>query len=136
MNLQEFTALWIGFDRDQSGTICFEEFLKALRGEMNASRKKWVTKAFQKLDKDGSGLVNLDDIRDVYKAAKHPKVLSGERTEEQILVEFLNGFEKYGDADGQVTLEEFTGYYQDVSNSVDDDAYFAVMMQNAWQLKD
>jgi Ca2+-binding EF-hand superfamily protein len=39
-----------------------------------------VQKAFRKLDKDGSGIVDIDDIKDVYNASKHPDVLSGKKT--------------------------------------------------------
>lgn len=34
----------------------------------------------------------------------------------------------------QVTLNEFMDYYAGVSNSIDDDAYFDLMMRNAWRL--
>jgi len=33
-----------------------------------------------------------------------------------------------------VTKEEFEEYYNNISASIDDDAYFTVMMQNAWKL--
>jgi len=37
--------------------------------------------------------------------------------------------------DGQVTLEEWTEYYRNVSSSIDDDEYFELMMNNSWNLK-
>ncbi len=37
-------------------------------------------------------------------------------------------------ADGQVTLEEFTEYYTNISASIDNDEYFALMMNNSWNL--
>ena len=34
----------------------------------------------------------------------------------------------------QVSKDEFTEYYSGVSASIDDDAYFDLMMRNAWNL--
>jgi hypothetical protein len=33
-----------------------------------------------------------------------------------------------------VTLDEFHEYYNNISASIDDDAYFSLMMNNAWNL--
>ena len=37
-------------------------------------------------------------------------------------------------ADGVVTEDEFIEYYSNVSASLDNDEYFAIMMNNAWNL--
>lgn len=37
-------------------------------------------------------------------------------------------------ADGQITLEEFVEYYTNISASIDLDEYFALMMNNSWNL--
>ena len=73
-----------------SGSISYEEFLLCLRGKsLNASREKFVIKAFEKLDKDNSGTITVNDLQGVYDVTNHPKVISGEWTEEKALTSFL-----------------------------------------------
>jgi len=106
------------------------------------SRKKKVAQAFKKLDKDGNGWIDINDVRGVYNARKHPDVLSGKKTEDNILQEFLETFEtahnmRNNDApDYVVTKEEFEEYYNMVSCSIDDDMYFTLMIDQAWKLSE
>jgi hypothetical protein len=37
-------------------------------------------------------------------------------------------------ADGIVTYAEFCDYYKDISASIDNDDYFALMMKNSWKI--
>lgn len=85
MSEGEIVKLFNYFDYDKSGLIEFDEFIRAIRGPMNPSRKKIVAKAFKALDKDGSGWIDLNDIKGVYNATRHPEVLQGKKTEDQIL---------------------------------------------------
>ncbi|XP_030148816.1 calcyphosin isoform X2 [Lynx canadensis] len=116
------------WDRDGSGTLDLEEFLRALR-----AREAVIAAAFAKLDRSGDGVVTVDDLRGVYSGRAHPKVRSGERTEEEVLRRFLDNFDS-SEKDGQVTLAEFQDYYSGVSASVDTDEEFVAMMTSAWQL--
>ncbi len=118
------------FDRDRSGTIDYDEFLRGVRGEMNDMRKNICKKAFSIMDKDKSGILNMDDIKQVYNAKMHPDVKSGKKTEQDILGEFLDTFEQHyanthpESRDGQITMDEWIEYYNNVSMSVDRDDYF------------
>jgi hypothetical protein len=66
--------------------------------------------------------------------------MSGKKTEDQILQEFLETFEtahamRNNDTPNYVvTKEEFEEYYNNISASIDDDNYFKLMMENAWKL--
>lgn len=68
---------------------------------------------------------------------------SGKKTEDEILCEFLDTFEDHhadvagneDSRDGVITHEEWCEYYNNVSMSVDDDAYFEAMMNSTWNLK-
>ncbi|XP_068837455.1 calcyphosin isoform X1 [Capricornis sumatraensis] len=121
------------WDRDGSGTLDLEEFLRALRPPMSQAREAVVAAAFAKLDRSGDGVVTVDDLRGVYSGRTHPKVRSGEWTEEQVLRHFLDNFDS-SEKDGQVTLAEFQDYYSGVSASMDTDEEFVAMMTSAWRL--
>jgi len=127
--------MFAAFDRDGSGKIDFDEFLVSLRPKMSQARKDIISQAFRKLDKTGDGVITVEDMRGVYNVKKHPKYLNGEKTEDQLFHEFLNSFEPDASSrDGKVTKEEFQNYYCGVSASIDQDAYFLLMMQNAYKL--
>jgi Ca2+-binding EF-hand superfamily protein len=113
---------------------------------MNPFRKQLIKKAFNKLDANGNGAIEVDDIKKTYNAENHPDVRSKKKTEMQVLSEFLETFEAHrkmtkGDTkskkgDGVVTLNEFMDYYSNVSASIDNDDYFQLMITNAWNLED
>jgi Ca2+-binding EF-hand superfamily protein len=63
------------FDTNRDGTLNIDEFLMAIRGELNDFRASLVEKAFRKIDKDSSGFIDIDDIKDLYNAKKHPDVI-------------------------------------------------------------
>jgi Ca2+-binding EF-hand superfamily protein len=107
---------------------------------MNIFRLGFAKKAFQIMDKDRSGVLDIDDIRQTYNAKFHPDVKAGKKTEDDILMEFLDTFEIHTSTmlgkpgDGKISLEEWIEYYNNVSMSIDDDKYFEVMMNATWNL--
>jgi Ca2+-binding EF-hand superfamily protein len=137
---EDIKTIWNHFDIDQSGEISYDEFVRGVRGPMNKGRQALVKKAFQILDRDGSGTVDSSDIKGVYNGSRHPDVLSGKKTEDEILGDFLETFESHHNLhagrknDQSVSFEEFLEYYNNVSASVDNDEYFELMMNNAWNL--
>ena len=136
----EIANLFSFFDYDRSGLVEYDEFLRTIRGPMNPYRKSIVAKAYAILDKDHNGYIDISDIRGTYNATKHPDVISGKKTEQQILQEFLETFETAHNMrnnnapDHVVTKEEFEEYYNNISASIDSDEYFNVMMTSAWNL--
>jgi len=90
---REIIKLFRMFDSDKSGVISYDEFLRGVVGEMNSFRKNVVKTAYKKLERDSRGYVSLSDIKEIYNAKRHPAVVERKRTEEQVLMEFLETFE-------------------------------------------
>jgi len=129
----EFERIFKYFDRNNDGRISYDEFLRGIRGELSPRRVALIKQAYAKLDRDHSGIVDLNDICDQYDVSFHPKFKSGEMSKNDILNEFLAQWDTV-QRDGKVTEEEFCDYYKDVSASIDEDDYFELMIRNAWHL--
>ena len=140
LNDNEIQMAFVSFDRDNTGEIDYDEFLRTIRGEMNDFRKNLVNDVFNKLDINGNGEISFDEIQSKYNARNHPEVLSGKKTEEEVLKEFMNTFQDtYNylcgtETDNIITLEEFMEYYENVSMTIDNDEYFELMLNNGWGL--
>jgi len=130
---KQVRTVFDAFDSDRSGAIDFDEFIFGIRGQLNERRRQLVLLAFEILDSDHSGVVELNDISAKYNADKHPDVISGKRSRDDVLREFLDTFDTI-DKDGRVTTEEFIKYYGNCSSSIDDDDYFELMIRNAWHI--
>jgi len=136
MPIDDVRGLFAAFDVNRDGSIQYDEFLRMVRGDLNPARQSLVNQAFASLDKDGNGVLDYTDVMGTYKCDKHPAVIDGRKTERQVLEEFLSTFEmhKSQNPDGKVTPEEFSEYYANVSASIDDESYFAQMMNSSWNL--
>lgn len=129
------------FDTNKDGTLSYLEFLRGIRGEINDFRKYLIEKAFAKLDVHNQGAITLDEVVGKYQASRHPAVLEGRKTEDQVLSEFLETYEIYhnivtGSANTTVTKEEFMGYYENVSATILDDEYFANVLDATWDISE
>lgn len=99
-----------------------------------------VRRAFDKLDGNGNGVIEIDDIKSFYNAKMHPDVKAGKKTQDEVLAEFLDTFELHHsmkhpeDKDRKINIREFNEYYNNISCSIDNDQYFELMITNAWNL--
>ena len=133
------------YDKDIDGYVYFVEFLTALRGEPNNERQKIINEAFNKFKKDNSDMIDIRDLKGVFNASKHPKVISGEITQEQAFDEceitqeqafdeFSRNFNDHTGA-GKIQLSEWNDYYAAVSASVDNDQHFISLLKSTWQIE-
>ncbi len=135
---KEIEAIFKIFDQDNSGSICYNEFIRQIIGKMNVRRESIATRAFTVMDLNGNGTLEISDIKQRYNSKKHPDVLLGKKSEDDVLYEFLDTFEAHcamqhpDSKDRQITLPEWLEYYNNVSCSIDNDDYFEAMMVNAY----
>ena len=106
----DINILFLLFDSDHNESITYGEFLVAVRGAMSSRRAAVVSLAFDHIDRDGSGLVDFEEMKGAFVSSQHPDVLSGKRTAEAVRLELLDTFDFGGEKAGKVSREEFTDY--------------------------
>ena len=129
---EDLKRLFQYFDRDKSGTVSVSEFVRGVRPGMPANRLDLVNQAFRLLDDANDGNVSLKDLARFYDTSRHPEVLAGRTTPEEVLAVFMSTWDK--DGDRNVTHDEFVEYYADISAGIDNDTYFELMIRNAWHI--
>lgn len=83
------------------------------------------------MNKDGQ--VKLDDIAKTFDASSVKEVQEGKRSEQDIYMEYMSLWDTQI-KDGIITFDEFLGYYEDFSASVENDDEFVNAMKEAWKL--
>ncbi|XP_013053277.3 calcyphosin-2 isoform X1 [Anser cygnoides] len=128
----DFESLWLILDDSKSDKVDYGEFIHAIVGEMNEYRKAFVRKAYMKLDFNKTGSVPMVDIRKCYCAKKHPLVLAGKATEEEITASFLETLGESCSNPNEVSYSEFEDYYEGLSIGIMDDDDFVNILRNPW----
>uniref|UniRef100_H0VJT7 Calcyphosine 2 n=2 Tax=Cavia porcellus TaxID=10141 RepID=H0VJT7_CAVPO len=131
---KDFESSWVILNGDGNGKdrVDYGEFRRALLGEMNEYRKSFVRKAFMKLDFSKTGIVPITDIRKCYCAKKHPQVISGHSSEEEIKSSFLETLQAACSKADEVSYGEFEDYYEGLSLGIVKDEDFVNILRTPW----
>ena len=78
---KDIDSLFNLHDRRRVGLLNYLDFLKVLREELNEFRRDLVERVFIIMDADDDGLVDINEIKACYNAAKHPEVMQGKKSE-------------------------------------------------------
>ncbi|XP_071961544.1 crustacean calcium-binding protein 23-like [Antedon mediterranea] len=98
------------FDHDDSGKIDYSEFVDSLTLPlMSADRRKKVREVFARLDKDGSEFCTEEDMRNQMNKDEMEK--------------FFKDYDKQGEEDGKISLQEFAAYYCKIGDSMTDEEF-------------
>jgi len=77
---------------DGDNHISYEEFAKGLQDPLSERKQKAVNTAYTTLDREGMGAIKVADLIRLFDGSQHPEVLSGKKTRDQLLEDFLSYF--------------------------------------------
>eukprot|EP00758_Cryptobia_borreli_P006372 Tbor_TRINITY_DN5137_c0_g1::TRINITY_DN5137_c0_g1_i3::g.25577::m.25577 len=89
----DVSCVFAALDKDDDGNIDMSEFMALLKGRMPRCRLAIVEKAWNTLNRNSDDLVTVKHLLDRYQVMNHPEVVKGERTKDDIYMEFLSMFE-------------------------------------------
>ena len=142
LSRNQIIALFKLYDRQNSGEINYDVLVNEIMGKFNESRRNIVNNAFNKLDTGRKGVLNMNVIRGEFKPTGHPDVVNGNKTEQEVLAEFLDNLDYHFNLlnqgrnpdDEEVTNQEFIDFYRYLSVGIEDDNYFNKMISGVWGL--
>ena len=129
------------FDANGDGIMNYAEFLAVVREPLSSERREVVEEVFKFIDEDGSGQVDIEEIKAKYDVQKHPDVVQCKRTAEVVLNDFIETLEAHHnvthghEAQGLVCVDEFLDYYTNVSAQIESDAEFESLLKFTWGMK-
>jgi len=86
------------FDTSGDGQISFDEFLTALCGELNPLRRRLCKEAFEKLDANSNGTLEIEEVKNNFDPSRHPDVIAGTKSVEQARFGFFEMFTSFHNA--------------------------------------
>ena len=142
LSRNQSAALFHLYDNKNKGEICYDDLISELCDNFNEKRKNIVLRAFSKIDNGRKGVVNMNIIRENFLPNGHPDVMTGKKNKEEVLVEFLDNFDYHFNLlnqgrnpdDEEVSVQEFVDFYRYISNSVESDEEFEMMISGVWGL--
>lgn len=84
MSKEEAAKVLEHFDKNGDGVVNFDEFLLYFKGDLNEGRVALIKQAYDKLDVNKNGLVELNDIASLYDATQHPDFIQGKKSAEEV----------------------------------------------------
>ena len=129
LNDSEYKYLFNTFSKDGL-YLDFPSFIREFKKELNNNKLNYVEDAYLLLDKNQNEKVPIEYIKKEYDAKNHPDVISGKKSEEENLLEFIDCFEINFDLLNPdkninfVDFEVFANFYEYVAFIYDNDKEF------------
>jgi hypothetical protein len=90
---------------------------------VSANRQAVIDAAFNRFVRDDGNSIEAILLKGVYATTIHPKVISGESSEDEVLLDLLTNFQDRN-GDGRIHREDWNAYYTSISGNVPNDDHF------------
>ena len=140
LHITEKDAKLLFSDFSENSKINYGKFLSALiDNSLNERRQNIVKDAFQRIDTENCGIVNLSDVKSLFNSKNSPLVKEGYVTEEEFYNNFMETFQTHHNIFRsakikKVNFDEFLNYYKYFSLTIEDDYLFEETLIFCWKL--
>jgi len=125
----DYEKIFRYFDSNNDNTVSFVEFIEALTSPLTERRKQAVKYAYDLL-KQTDARLSKDVISKCFSPLKHPEIVAGYMTRNEVLREFLQLF---GDLEDKgVTLDQWGAVFTDISSNFKTDEEFETYLKDLW----
>jgi Ca2+-binding EF-hand superfamily protein len=108
-------------------------FMNTILGRMSDFRRGVVEQTFSILDQTGKETITVERLRQCYNSRRHPEVISGQKTIDETLGEFIGLFEAFNNSkSGQkrdtISKKDFISFFTYMSPMIADDNDFEAIV--------
>ena len=138
LHISEKDAKILFSDFAENSKMNYSKFISAMiENSLNERRQNIVKEAFNRLDTENCGIVNLSDIKNLFTSKNSPLVKEGDVTEEAFYNNFMETFQTHHNLVRspkikKVNYDEFLNYYKYFSLTIEDDYLFEETLISCW----
>ena len=139
INQDDLINFYSILDYTQSNKVSTDEILRLIKGEIPEPRKILIVSKFALMDKEKSGIIPIDLVKDLYNAKFHPDAFLGKKSMDDVYKEFLYTFDIFCELAGlkdKISYKDFIEYYTPISASILNDNYFDDIIYGVWNIED
>ena len=140
LHISEKDAKILFSDFEENSKMNYSKFISVMiENSLNERRQNIIKEAFNRLDTEKCGVVNLSDIKNLFSSKNCPLVKEGDVTEEEFYNNFMETFQTHHNLVRspkikKVNFDEFLNYYKYFSLTIEDDYLFEETLISCWKL--
>ena len=139
INQDDLINFYSILDYTQSNKVLTDEILRIIKGEIPEQRKILIVSRFALMDKEKTGIVPINLVKQLYNAKFHPDAFLGKKSVEDVYKEFLYTFDIFCELNGlkdEISFKEFIEYYTPISASILNNNYFDDIVYGVWNIEE